>query len=105
LKLVYSGKYCGPGFCGGKKADFTTNKCDMSVRPTDDFDACCKAHDDCCINNRGKCGHCEPAVLSCWDRAINAKKCKWYQVGCNLEKTKWKGIRAVMAARPKGSCC
>ncbi len=94
--LKISGNYCGPGYCGGRKGDYTKNACNFNAPAKDCGDRCCRAHDDCCIRNRNSCGTCDSAISKC----LKACSGGWT---LNPTKLEWKAMAIFFDHRP--GCC
>jgi hypothetical protein len=65
LDLGSYGKYCGPGWCGGKKQSEKDCACSKDPLPDPDnaIDACCKTHDTCL--GGGGSHECDDAMCEC----------------------------------------
>lgn len=67
------GHYCGPGWCDNQAWGCGTKKnvknCNTNRGVVSESDACCRAHDRCCIANRNNCGKCDSNFVKCLKRA------------------------------------
>ena len=65
--FIYWGKYCGPGWCGGKEWSEKECACHEETlpKPDDVMDACCKDHDMCL--GKGGGAECDDAICKCLD--------------------------------------
>lgn len=65
LFLGSYGKYCGPGWCGGKEQSEKDCACSKDPLPEPDnaIDACCKTHDTCL--GGGGSHECDDAMCEC----------------------------------------
>jgi hypothetical protein len=67
ITFHWYGRYCGPGYCAGKKVG--ESKCKFDVQPIDSTDRCCFNHDKCCGTASTRSKACNQQMVACLGRA------------------------------------